>query len=289
MDSQLMEILLDVNDDPRMLTSKHYDITSPSLRARRPELTPDGSHIARRTDPSIKLSDLERDVTHTVPDLPSPSVLPLDLHDTNFPLPGYMLSDREDEYVAAMDSALDALPLPSLDPDKASNGNAVLDPNVDIRPRHTDPPTSEDFAHENPVSVHNWLRRHQPASSSDKEREKLKAPERDKDKDSERGGRSPAPGGTPAATSAKRKAKDKVKKEDMPFEGLDDEIGFNPAEEAAALGSNKKKKNDDDAYRPKGGRTKASAKRKRDRESAGGEGEGSSAKKIKKTGPEAEA
>lgn len=284
--SQLMEILLDINNDPRRPAYKHYDVLSPGLRNRMPELTPEHSLSGANTIDSIKLYKLEAETTHTPYHLPSPSVLPIDLQDLDNPL-GCMTPTHEDEYLSAMDSALDALPLPSIEPNRASNGNAVLDPNVDIRPRHWELPTSEDFAHHHPASVHNWLGRNQPQIAAEKER--LKAQDKDGDKTSERGGRSPAPRATPtAATGSKRKAKDKIKKEDIPFENLDDEIGFDPAEEAT-LGSSKKRKNDDDAYRPKGGRSKGGgSKRKRDRESAGGEAEETSAKKVKKTVPEAE-
>lgn len=277
-----MEILLDINNDSRRLANKHYNITSPSLRSRVPELTPDDSLSGQPSTSEVSLSKLESEVTHTALNLPSPSILPTDLQESDLGLPGYLTPTHEDEYLSVMDSALDALPLPSIEPHQASNGNAVLDPIVDIRPRHWDLPTAEDFAQTNPVSVHNWLGRHQPQIAAEKERLRLL----DKgDKDSERGAKSPVPGvmGTPATlTGTKRKAKDKIKKEDLPFEGLDDEIGFDPAEEAA-YGSSKKRKNDDDAYRPKGGRSKSGgSKRKRDRESIGGEGDVSSAKKMKK-------
>ena len=83
---------------------------------------------------------------------------------------------------------------------------------------------------------------------------------------------------TGAATAPPKKGKGGRKektKEDAPFEGLDDEIGFDAEEERGKKG--KRKSGDGDhTYRPKGGRSKA-AKRKR-----GGDEEEPEGKTLKK-------
>lgn len=271
--SQLLEILADINDSHSLPAHKRYDVESGRLPAQ--ILTPQTPGDHWKPEGGVSLASLEAAALHTVRQDVSPSLLPLDLQDLEHAPPGYITPTHEDEYLSIMDEALEALPLPNLDMPSKPIGNAVLDSNVDIRPRREELPTERDFAEQSSVSVYNWIRMHQPQVHAEKERKD------DRAADSDRGGKSPPP---PASTApnSKRKAKDKLKKEDVPFENLDDEIGFDAADEPTFGTSRNKRKKDDEAYRPKGGKSRQPQKRKRERDEPGGaDGDGIS-KKFRK-------
>ena len=92
--------------------------------------------------------------------------------------------------------------------------------------------------------MHNWLSRNKPTLRNDDASENA----------SVTGGPSNSGGG--GKKKKGQSAKERTK-EDAPFEGLDDEIGFDVEEGAGK----RKKRAEDQTYRPKGGRSKAKRKR----------------------------
>lgn len=186
--------------------------------------------------------------------------LPSDLRDYEIPNsehtlpPGFLTFEHETAYLDALDASLaEPAELPTL----GSNVEAVEKPNVP--PNHAKHVLHEqDFAQSHPTSVYNWLRRNKPEMFVDK----TKAA----DKDSERSGQSPAPAGkakkkTKADLAAEKKEREKEKeKADVPFEELDEDIGYDAALDQPAKG---KRKRDDDTYRPKGGHSSRAAKRRK--------------------------
>ncbi|KAL9053729.1 MAG: hypothetical protein Q9162_004603 [Coniocarpon cinnabarinum] len=249
---QLLEIINDLNGSSKVPSKYRYDVALPADQTQQD--TPPLKRSKREPSPAaIKLAELEREVSYTY--ATELAALPNDLldHEGNAPN-GYLTPKHEEDYLGVIDNALDVIPLPS-----PSRPNTILDPSVDLRPRHTSPPTERDFATQNPVSVHNWLLRHKPLLKTD-------------DVTSERGDNGSTVGAPTASTHSKKKSSASQRrertKEDAPFEGLDDEIGF----DADEMMSKKRKRgaDGDQTYRPKGGRSKA-AKRKRER---GDEGDG---------------
>lgn len=254
--SQLLEILMDINNAKQVPPRYRFDVSTKNSPERSPRAyyrKPEGA------SGEIKLHELEQNVAYTAYDLVAKDdTFPAELEDQEGHAPyGYLTPKHEEEYLAVIDNALDVIPLPS-----ASRPNTIIDPSVDLRPRHTSPPTERDFAVQHPVSVHNWLLRNKPQIKQEQ------------DQCSERGEAGPTTGG------GKKKGNKREKtKEDAPFDALDDEIGFDAASEEHFGKSKRKSKGDGDhTYRPKGGRSKA--KRKRDRGDEG-DGEGKETKKYK--------
>lgn len=216
--------------------------------------------ILNRTN---SLSNLSR-VPHTNLNIVSAEEIPKDLLQ-EAPI-SYMAPSHEDDFLSALDTYLANLP------PKA--------PLMLPRPyRPTDREREKDAQIRNPVSVYNWLREHRPKIF-------LQDPPRPEEKESvaekvssvsESGGpkASPKP---PASGAAKRRSTAASKQEVEPEpEILDDEgnvIGGAGIEPPAPKS---KRKRDDDAYRPKGGSSKA---RKR--------GKGSSGAVVRKTEGEEE-
>ena len=99
--SQILEILIDINEDPKTPTHLRWDLDRPSLYT---EGLPCGKSLA----------DFEKRVTHTAFSL-SPSfknILPPDLTDIDDhedPPPAYMTIEHEDEYLTALDMSLSAI------------------------------------------------------------------------------------------------------------------------------------------------------------------------------------
>ena len=243
--SQLLEILMDINCSKEVPTRFQYDLEieeEPQQQAS-PQSTYSKQEVVGG---DIKLKHLEEGVPHTTYDPPLEKYqLPAEFwgDETGQAPDGYLTPKHEEEYLTVIDNALDVIPLPS-----PSRPNTIIDPSVDLRPRNTSPPTERDFATQNPISVHNWLLRNKPQIKMEH------------DGYSERG-----EVGTGSGGNKKKGGRREKTKEDAPFEGLDDEIGFDAASEEHFGKSKRKSKGDGDhTYRPKGGRSRP-AKRKRDK------------------------
>lgn len=297
---QLLDLLLDINGSTKVLPHLRYDLRSPTpdasaVPALEPDLPPYGPseiesaraaleeakqdlYTGQITPAAFKnmeaelnailnrtnsLSNLSR-VPHTNLNIVSAEEIPKDLLQ-EAPI-SYMAPSHEDDFLSALDTYLANLP------PKA--------PLMLPRPyRPTDREREKDAQIRNPVSVYNWLREHRPKIF-------LQDPPRPEEKESvaekvssvsESGGpkASPKP---PASGAAKRRSTAASKQEVEPEpEILDDEgnvIGGAGIEPPAPKS---KRKRDDDAYRPKGGSSKA---RKR--------GKGSSGAVVRKTEGEEE-
>ena len=230
--------------------------------------------------PANSLPELESTTTHTAAQLASPSVLPIDLQEHDMGQPGYLTPVQEERLIARIDDSLQ-----TMDPLYKTSVLDLLPTELNHMksawPHElSHDPNEPDFALDNPVSVHNWLRVNHP--------EIYEIPA-GKDKDSEVGDIKP-----PARSGRSRKGKDiKLSKQDIPYKDLDEEIDFDVRMEeeggtvavsGAGIGgasgsSRSRKKKDDETYRPKGGHSK-STKRKRDKDDGGGESK--SGKRVKK-------
>ncbi|KAI9881557.1 MAG: hypothetical protein M1830_000121 [Pleopsidium flavum] len=270
---QLLDLLLDINDSCRIPPPLHFDLRSPSLEASdiplpepndhslgaedsfaasaafeeakadlaSGELSP-GSYsrvvaaLANKVKPT-SLSSLQA-IPHTTLASVAAGAFPDDISSDS--PPGYLTPTHEDDYLFAVDGYL---------------GSSTIIPrvNTSTNPVRLGEKGSEKEAQvRNPVSVYNWLRKHQPQvflqdneMISDKSSVKL------------------------AHLSKAAKRPSIVTK---PDHEIIDEDGFLISE---TMGSTKgKRKRDDEPYRPKGGSSRP-AKRKRD---DGGNG----AKKVRK-------
>ena len=273
--SQLLDILLDINNSCHIAPQLRFELPSPFLES---STIPAQEHDAHYLDPydslaasaaleeaqadlasgelspkaysqvaaalASKIKPLSLSALQTIPHTTLTSVateaLPDDIR-SDTP-PGYLTPTHEDDYLFALDSYLGNSPV--LPRGNASTTNARLsekgfekDKDVQVR---------------NPVSVYNWLRKHQPqVFLQDNEiiSEKSSAKVTSSSK-------------TPKRPSIAAKADPEIIDED----------GFLISE---SMGSTKsKRKREDEPYRPKGGSSR-SAKRKR-------EDGGSGSKKVRK-------
>lgn len=245
-----MDIIVAMNNSTSTPGALRYNIFSPPPGSV-PDLETDrsetGEHHPATNDRS--LSTLSK-TTHTPFDLPDLDKLPPELLDLDSDLPpGYLTSQHEQEYLAALDNSLAIVR-------RGSEVDAARAEAFSVAKERTIP-TERDFALHHPGSVYNWLRLHQPQVFDTK------------DKESEKGDIIP--------TKSKGKKEKALKQE---YEGLDEdellELGL-----GGGLGSVKagKKKKDDESYRPKGGHSRPS-KRKRDKD----DGDGKAGKKPRKSG-----
>ena len=250
---------MDINNSRKVPAQYRFDVSNSvrpedveTLKSQYPKTESRGGHSV--------LDDLEPKVAYTAYDEAlKEDRLPQELEDQDGHVPyGYITPKREEEYLAVIDNALDVIPLPSV-----SGLNTIIDPSVDLRPRHRSPPTERDFAIQHPVSVHNWLLHHKPQIKLEH------------DQYSERG----EAGST--TNGAKKKGKREKTKEDAPFDALDEEIGFDASEEHFSKSKRKSKGDGDHTYRPKGGRSRA--KRKRDKGDEG-DGDAKEPKRVKGAG-----
>ncbi|KAF2657874.1 hypothetical protein K491DRAFT_305201 [Lophiostoma macrostomum CBS 122681] len=261
---QLLDMLIDMNETGRLPATLRFDLRklaendplAPSLHSEAdPEalqqklqelrtdmvngiLTPeefvhksDKLHTAQSVITNRTLSSLAAKVPHSsqTPD-PAPEGIILGEHG-----PGYMSPAHEEEYLLAVDVAL---------------ADPHYDPNArDGRPLRVVParpvPTDKDLHIQNPDSVYNWLRKHQPqVFLQDKD---PSHPENMSEKSS-------------ARTAPGRKRPSAVHTSTPGPKGEpDDEDGFPETGGKGRRG----KGEDDGAYRPKGGSSRP-AKRKRD-------------------------
>ncbi len=274
--SQMLELLLDMNDAARLPARHRFDLRSlAEIDSARPALATgldpefvqqqlhelrghfanglitadeyaqsvDQLHAPQPVKTTRSFASLEAKVPHTV-EPPIPPIEGIDLTET---APGYLDPAHEEEYLAALDAAL-------------------ADPGYNPHAHHTRslrysqaqlPPSEKDVTIRNPDSVYNWLRKHQPqVFLQDKD---VPHTENVSEKSSARtanaggrGKRQSAVSGTPGP---------KVEQDE-------EEPGVVP--ESGAAGKARRGKGggggggeDDGAYRPKGGNSRP-AKRKRE-------------------------
>ena len=270
--SQLLDLLLDVNESNRIPPHIRYDLRSPTPDALAvPALEPDHSP-SREYDTNAAraaLEDLEADnatgqisprsynqnktslldminkpkllanfynTPHTTLDSLLPDNLPSDLDDDT--PTGYLSPDHEDEFLSNLDIAL---------------GDAPLDARP-IMPSQLPKPSARDKEKDallrNPVSVYNWLRKHHPQvflqddSSTDKPTTKQTTKP------------SPKPSTNPTKASKRTSAAPKLEQQEI----LDDE-GF-LVEGILDVPVKTKRKREDEPYRPKGGSSRSTKKKK---------------------------
>lgn len=199
------------------------------------------------------------ETVHAAPSIVPKNLLPPDIVDleTENPLdgvpPGFLGTDHETEYLSALDASLSAIPSTDNLPQSLE---AIQPPS---RNRDKVQLREQDFAIRNPISVHNWLRKHKPDLFNDRERDRV----------SERSGKSPVPEGIGRKLMAKRTSKDQDKAASLvKAEALSevDELG-EPLESTSS--SRGKRKRDDDTYRPKGGSGRAAKSRRGQKEENG--------------------
>lgn len=297
--SQILDLLLDINESTRVLPHLRYDLRSPTpdasaVPALEADLSPYGPSEIESTRAALdeakqdlytgqitpaafksmemelnailnrtnSLSNLSR-VQHTTLKIVSAEEMPNDLLQ-EAPI-GYMTPSHEDEFLSAIDIYLANLPPEA--------------PLMLPRPfRPTDREREKDAQLRNPVSVYNWLREHRPKVflQDPRPEEKESAPEKVPSVSESAGPKSsPKP---PASGTAKRRSAAVLKQEVEPEpEILDDEGNVIGGAVIDPPAPKNKRKRDDDAYRPKGGSSKP---RKR--------GKGSSGAVVRKTEGEEE-
>jgi len=273
--SQLLDILLDINNSSHIAPQVRFDLQSPSIETSTihaqeheahfldpydslaasaaleeaqaslaaGELSPKAySQIAATLASKIKPMSLSalQTIPHTTLASVAAETLPDDIS-SDTP-PGYLTPTHEDDYLFALDSYLGNAPVLSrvnLPTNPVRLGEKGFEKEKDVQVR-------------NPVSVYNWLRKHQPQVF-------LQDNEITSEKSSTRIANSSK---TPKRTSVAVKADPEI---------IDDD-GFLISE---SMGSTKsKRKREDEPYRPKGGSSRPS-KRKR-------EDGGSGSKKVRK-------
>lgn len=269
-DSQLLDLLLDVNESNRIPPHVRYDLRSPTpdalaVPALEPDRPPGGSYDA--IEARAALEDLKVDLTtgqitprsyseleaslldimnkpkilahldatpHTTLESVLPDNLPSDL-DEDTPT-GYLSPVHEDEFLSNLDVTLGDGPLDS--------GPVFPLPLAKTSARDKE----KDALLRNPVSVYNWLRKHHPQvflqdeSSSDRPAPKH-APKP-----------SPKPS-NPTKSSKRISAVPKQEQEILDEEGYLVEGNLDVPVKA-------KRKREDEPYRPKGGSSRPTKKKK---------------------------
>ena len=299
--SQLLDLLLDINDSTKVLPHLRYDLRSPTpdasaVPALEPDIAPYGPSEIESTRAALEeakqdlyhgqitpaafktmeaefhtilnrtnsLSNLSR-VQHTTLDIVGAEEMPKDLLQ-EAPI-GYMTISHEDEFLSTLDTYLASLP-PEAPP---------------MLPRAFKPSDRErekDAQLRNPVSVYNWLREHKPKVflQDPRPEEKEPVPEKVPSVPEPTAGHKTPPKPAAPSAPAKRRSAAVLKQEVEPEpEILDDEGNVIGGAGIDAPAPKSKRKRDDDAYRPKGGSSKP---RKR--------GKGGSGATVRKTEGEEE-
>lgn len=269
-DSQLLDLLLDVNESNRIPPHVRYDLRSPTpdalaVPALEPDRSPQGSYDA--IEARAALEDLKSDLRtgqvsprsygqmeaslldivnkpkilahldatpHTTLESVLPDNLPSDL-DEDTPT-GYLSPAHEEEFLSNLDITLGDGPLDS----------GPIFPSSLAKTSTRD--KEKDALLRNPVSVYNWLRKHHPQvflqdeSSSDKPAPK-QAPKP-----------SPKPS-NPTKSSKRISAVPKQEQEILDEEGYLVEGNLDVPVKA-------KRKREDEPYRPKGGSSRPTKKKK---------------------------
>ncbi|KAI9849094.1 MAG: hypothetical protein M1837_005324 [Sclerophora amabilis] len=305
---QLLDLLLDVNECIRLPPETRFDLQSPtseppSLSAV-PPLESDGraqstgrpveelqtSLEEDKKPPKLEESSsnnpksfasLVKTTSHTTISITPDDLLPPDLTATSPPPTSYFSPTHEEEYLFKLDTSLingastppvaitatptkasKALPQPA-NPSNSSTTNVNPAGNLD-REKETN------LSLRNPVSVYNWLRRHQPqVFLQDNEG----PPEKSGAKSSRGAGKRASTAATAtvaAGTAAAATAKSAVE----PVEFIDEDgIVYGGVAEVGGSGTGiakgKRKKDEDGGYRPKGGSGGGSRLGKRKKEAGG--------------------
>jgi hypothetical protein len=278
--SQILDLLLDINDAARIPGHLRFDLRSPSpsesvvpsleadtdpdpiaiqnaIREAREELitgqiSPEEFARIEQTLSSKSLALGPRNLSKLAASTPHTSQPPSRLEELQLGhnAPGYLSPNHEEEYLLAADAALQ-------DPN-------IYDPQSrDGRPlrlaTHAQLPNDKELSLRNPDSVYNWLRKNQPqVFLQDKDPHHA---ENASEKSSARPGAAGHGGHRGKRPSAVSTSTPGPKTEQ---DALDDEIGFIP-ESGATVGPGKRIKNKegDEPYRPKGGSSRP-PKRKRE-------------------------
>jgi hypothetical protein len=271
--SQLLELLLEMNDNTRVPPRLRFDLRDASARdADAPPLDvgPDPDQLQRKLqelrndmvngiitpEEFARLSDqlhssktvitnralsiLEAQVPHSTraPE-PLPEGLNLGEHAS-----GYMSPAHEEEYLHSLDVAL-------ADPN--------YDPNThDARPIRIPSsrpvPTEKELSMMNPDSVYNWLRKHQPqVFLQDKDPQH---PENVSEKSTARPANAPNRGKRPSGVGGTPGPKGEP--------DVDEEPGFVPETGTASAKGKRGKTDEDTAYRPKGGSSRGNKRKRED-------------------------
>ena len=249
-DSQLLDLLLDVNQSVHIPLEHRYELGSTSSK------TPDATQVpGLDTDNSPSsshdsLSSIKRfqsllKTPHTSLAILEADNVPEDLQSTTPPT--YYTTNHEFEYLESLDKSLGVPPtVPRTLP---SNSGERL---ADIE-------RENDFNIRNPVSVYNWLRKHQPQVF-------LQDHEASADKMTKTGDKRGA--GKRASIAAAKATPEFVD---------DDGYALGADVTNSSSKNGRKRREEDSGYRPKGGANK-SGKRKREDDPMG-------SKKIRKKGP----
>ncbi|KAI9805658.1 MAG: hypothetical protein M1833_005150 [Piccolia ochrophora] len=257
---RLLELLLDVNDSAQIPLQHRYDLLSkPPPSSAVPGLEPDDSSNSSAASslpkPFSNLLTVPHSDLSSVPE----KVLPPDIA-ASPPPAMYLSPSQEDDYLFALDNSLgSSSPLSHVGHTHSNNKHSIA---------NTDREKDKDLALRNPVSVYNWLRRHQPqVFLQDNEG----APEKT---------------GAKSSRGAGKRASVAAKSTSDPVEFIDEDgMTYGNVEVSGGGGGGgggrggRRKKDDDGVYRPKGGGTKL-GKRKRDLDAAAGAGGGRKARKV---------
>ena len=275
--SQLLDLLLDVNESNKIAPHLRYDLRSPPPdESAVPDLMPDqpspSDEEIQQAQAALQEARMDLDsgqidpqdykvteaalsaiicqgrtlahlsrATHSTLECVPPEVMPEDLKG-DAPT-GFLSPAHEEEYLAMLDTYLDE-PHPDDRP---------LPP----RPRLNDREKDRDIQLRNPMSVYNWLSHHRPKvlMDDDASNEKpMKATRKPSPK---------PPASTPGpvrSTSKREKAGALLPKPEEEILDEDGSVIGGFVEEAPGSLKKRKRGQDDDAYRPKGGGSK---KRKR--------------------------
>ena len=280
--SQLLDLLLDINDSKKIPPHLRYDLRSPTPDASavpplEPDLSPSGTldvdharaaleeakqdYASGQITPS-RYRDMEDTLTriitapksltslsqtsHTTLSSVDPTTMPVDLLDAS--PTGYLSPAHEDEYLSTLDTYLSTAP-----PDSQ--------PLLPRPSKLTDREKDKDAQLHNPVSVYNWLRAHDRKlfhedTEATHNEEHISKPTRAK--------ASPKPASSAGIGSAKttrqRASSNAVPKQEQ--EVIDEEgfvIKGGGGDEPAPRS---KRKREDDAYRPKGGSSRSNKRKK---------------------------
>ena len=168
---------------------------------------------------------------------------------------GYLDPSHEEEMLNAIDATL-------------TNGPIDQQPSSYKSPRVTEKEKEKDFQLHNPVSVYNWLQRHSEKASLPKETEKEPRHEENNVEvpvQKPRPSPKPSPAGIGSSKpNRKRTSSSLIPRQELEELILDDEGFVIAGAEEPAFNFNRKRKRDDDAYRPKGGSSKAKKRPKRE-------------------------
>lgn len=281
--SQLLDLLLDVNDSDKIPSHLRYDLRSPPLdEAAVPDLTPD------RNGPSYEeLQQAQAALQEARMELEAEQISPQSYQETELALCAIINQGRslvnlsKTTHTTLEDVPLDIMPedlkednpagyySPANEEKRLASVDAYLDeahPDDQPLPRRNKPNDKERERNaqlQNPVSVYNWIADHRPTVMNDEDgsaEKAAKVPRKPSPKHSTSAPAAAAAAAPPRSTAKREKAGALIPKPEE--EVLDDDGsvigGF--VEEVNASQRKKKRGQDDDAYRPKGGGSK---KRKR--------------------------